>query len=241
MKEIGWGDTSVEAISNTEFSERNYGLENGRIDVIRILSKCVEFKRYWIPEKQLYIVAPDDDTFLTQRGYQGKKSWAAKIIHIASIKGKNISKIGLTKVWMFSDPNKYIQLREINEAYGDITGYEIRLTCTDTKFQRLGSIVAIKDKTKQMIEKSMVEDAKANKEILQKFLKSKTKKEILESLDATATDEDAEDLLGEEEPKQKSKIQSKKQEIPKGKNFVEKDELIDSSDNFEEEVDALLE
>jgi len=227
VKEIGWDDDNVEA-SGTDLTERRYVLEAGRIDVIRILSPCMVIDRTYIRESGIYITSDENDTTLIDHGYEPKKTYACLVLHIASIKKKKIEKIGLTKVWIFADKSKYVQLREVNEAYGNITKHELRVTCIDSKFQKISSIMVVMNKEKLLMEKSMVADVKENKGLLALLTKSKSPKEIeeiLEGVDSNVMDEDDEEV--EEEVKLKKKGKKKK---------VVVDDEDDDVDDDEEEV-----
>ena len=247
-KEIDWDDDSVKGSSRTEFSERNFSLEAGREDRIKIISNPMVFKRHWIPENRKYVTCTEVDSCpACKRGYEQNEAFAVLVVHIAATKGKVVQKIGLTKVWVFGDAGKYEQIREMKRNYapdGDLKKLELRITCTDSGFQKLGGMYPVMDATKKLMDKSMIDDVKANKDLIQKFIKPRSAADIektLESSGASSISEpaSAEDIIEEDdvEAKPAPKAAAKPAAKPVAKKQAE--EVVEES-SIDDEIDALL-
>jgi hypothetical protein len=248
-KEIDWDDDSIKPKNNTEFSERTFSLESGREDQIKIIGNPIIFKRHWIPENRRYVNCPETDACpACARGYEAHASFATTIVHIASKKGKAVQKIGLTKVWIFGDAAKYEMIKEMKRNYapeGDLKKLEIRITCTDSGFQKIGGMYPVLDAAKKLMDQSMLADVKENRDLLQKFIKPRTTADIEKVLETVseAAPAEAEDVLDEEEvpakpaPKVAAKVAAKPVAKVAAKQPVE--EPSDDSD-IDAEIESLL-
>ena len=262
-KEATWDDDSVGYVN---VSDHIFRLERGYIDVIRIVGEPVEFVRHYIDEKGFYVIPEADDTTLEDKGYKPIRTWACKIIHIARIKNKKREIVGVSKVWVFSDVGKHSQIKEFQDTYGALKAIELRITCIDTKFQKVGAIIPVtKDSGKQLMTKDMIAEFKENGGgLFDKVLVPKSKKDILDILKQDADDDDVSDESDdldleddddeiEEKPKKKGKKKEEKKKDKKGKKKkeVEEDEDEDlgdsdsddeeSDDELDSEIDELLE
>ena len=247
-REIDWDDDSIKPQGKTEFSERGFSLEAGREDQIKIISNPVVFKRHWIPENRKYVTCTETPNCpACKAGHEQHEAFAVTIVHIAAKKGKTVQKIGLTKVWIFGDAGKYEQIKEMKRNYapeGDLKKLELRVTCTDSSFQKLGGMYPVMDAAKKLMDKDMVQDVKENKDLLQKFIKPRSVADIEKSLDmsgASATEAaDAEDVIDEEEEipaKPAAKTVAKPATKPAAKKVVEE---APEESSIDDEIDALL-
>lgn len=248
-REIDWDDDSIKPSSKTEFSERTFSLEAGREDQIKIISNPVVFKRHWIPENRKYLTCNETASCpACSRGYEQHDAYACTIVHIAAKKGKTVQKIGLTKVWVFGDAGKYEHIKQMKREYapeGDLKKLEMRITCTDSSFQKIGGIYPVVDATKKLFDKSMLDDIKENKDLLQKFIKPRSSSDAEKVLETAGGEAPAaaEDVLDEEvaeTPKPAAKPAVKpaaKVATPAPAKKAE--EPVDESD-IDAEIDALL-
>ena len=239
-REIDWDDDSIKSKSNTDFSERNFSLEAGREDQIKIISNPIIFKRHWIPENRRYVTCTETANCpACLRGYEQNEAFACTLVHIAAKKGKTVQKIGLTKVWVFGDSKKYEQIKEMKRNYapdGDLRKLEIRVTCTETGFQKIGGVYPVIDASKKLFDKTMIDDVKENKDLLQKFVKPRGNADIEKALEAIPTSGPAaaEDVLEEETPAAKPVAR------PAAKAPIKAaEDPVDESD-IDAEIDALL-
>ena len=249
-KEATWDDDSV---GYENASDHIFRLERGYIDVIRIVGEPVEFVRHYIDEKGFYVIPEADDTTLEDKGYKPIRTWACKIIHIARIKNKKREIVGVSKVWVFSDVGKHSQIKEFQDTYGALKAIELRITCIDTKFQKVGAIIPVtKDSGKQLMTKDMIAEFKENGAgLFDKVLVPKSKKDILDILkqdddDDVSDESDDVDLEDDDEIEETSKKKGKKKEEKKkdkkGKKKKESevdddDDLGDSGSDDDEESD----
>jgi hypothetical protein len=121
---------------------------------------------------------------------------------------------------------------------------EIKVTCTETGFQKIGGMYPVVDPTKKLMDKAMVDDVKENKDLLQKFIKPRGTADIEKALEATGEEAPAaaEDLLDEEETTPAPKPAAKPVAKPVAKAAPAKkpaEEPADESD-IDAEIDALL-
>lgn len=244
-REISWSDDTIQPRSNTEFSERSFSLEAGREDRIRILSNPVVFKRHWVAENRRYVNCLESAKCpACARGYAASESFACLVLHIASSKTGKTQIVGLTKVWMFGDANKYIAIKEMRENYAPekiLSKLELRITCQETKFQKLGGMYPVMDVSKKLYDKTMLDDIKNNKDLLKKFVEPRSAKDIEDALNASPEDggDDtavAEELGEELEQSTKLKNVQQKKVLPKAK--VQEESV---EEDIESEIDKLLE
>ena len=239
-KKIGWDDESIKSIGK----DTRYKLEAGRVDVIRIIDKAKKFSNHWLDEKQKHSSCSMEEFGkcpACEAGYKKSDKIACTIIHIATVKGKTVNTVGQVKVWIFS-PTVYGQIREINSEFGDIRTFDLKITCSDSKFQRIGSMLPTK---KTLLTRDMIEEAKENKDLIDKFTSSKSPKDIKKALEGEG--EEQEELSLDDEPKKKKgKVkdfddeedddEEEEDESPKKKkSSKEDDEELDEDDDEDED------
>ena len=247
-----WDDEGVTASEGSSLKDRYFGLKTGVKHVIRILSNPYKFERFWIPELNRYVKSSGSTCPARKKGYKSRQTWSCLILHIADVKNKTATAIGMLKIWQFSDANKYVLIKETKEAYedyGDITKYEIVVTCSEEKFQRIGLFQPVVNKDKWLYDKSMKADIVENKDALIKsIMKPITDAEVSEILDGESdTVEDAKastnnseiEMELDEELTESPKKTKKKVQAKKGAKKTEDTEDLDA--DIESEVDDLLE
>jgi len=187
VRKVGWRDKKVD---NT--TDYRYKAQAGRIDYIRVLDDCVEFLIHYIPDKNRYVNCIKNENTecpACNAGYVPEKKYVCTIIYISSKdKTGREETIGKTMVWSFG-PDKYVQLRGLDEEYGSIKKYDIVVICTETQFQKVSLNINTSKKTR--VSKEMVEEYKANAQLIDKFTETKSAGEVEEILNSEANNDSA--------------------------------------------------
>ena len=234
MKKIGWDDQSVKSGNK----DARFKLEAGRVDVVRILGKCRVIARHWIEEKQRNVPCSMDTAGkcpACKAGYKVDKKYAATIMHIGVMKKDGFERVGKLKVWIFS-PTTYGNIREVNDEYGDVNKLNLRITCSDTKFQRIGGIMVT---TKAKMDKEMIEEAKESKGFIDDYLKPMSPKEIAKMLEGDSKEQEDLSLEDEEEPKKKKKSDEDEDEDDESDDEDDEDEDDDEDEEDEDDEEEV--
>lgn len=186
-KEIEFDDPNVKADSNFR-KEYSFKLEGGRIDVIRMLAKPQEFHNHWIPDKQTFINCCLDGGAekcpACEAGYARDTKYAYFILWISAEKNRRKERVGKPMVWVMSS-TKFCDIRDVAKIYGDLTKVYLRIACSDTGFQKIGTMLPLKEGDRDMMDKDMVEEVKVMKadNLLDRFTEPDTVKKASEKLE----------------------------------------------------------
>lgn len=201
-RDVGFGDKKT--YNDSKRGERlpRYTAEMGRRDIIRIVSTCIAHKMHWLHDRKRYAECGFDDDgagaclVCAEKDEQGEpkypvqEKYGALVIHIATRTGDKWEPVNEIKYWGFGG-DKYRQLFEFNDEFGDLRKLELLVTCSDTKLQKLNFNQWTKD--------SMLDAAKVGPQAdnAKKWLKiytspSDTKRQLW----ALGREDDAEDAAG---------------------------------------------
>ena len=240
MGKIGWSDDSVKVMGK----DTKFKLEAGRVDIVRIIDKCRTTTSHYLEEKQKTMSCSKAEFGkcpLCKAGYKPNTRFACTIMHVAIQKGRSkktgnmkYERVGTLKVWIFS-PSVYTQIREINAEYGDVRKYDLKITCSDSKFQRIGSILPCK---KSLIDDDMKTDITDNKDLIDNYLKTKSPKELRKMLESAGGGEAVELSLDEDDKPRKHKSDDDDEDDDSSKKKKKKHK---SEDEDDDEFDDLME
>lgn len=131
---ISWGEKEITTPRSKQFK-----MEGDTVSRIAILSKeCFMIRDHYSEKTRRHARCIGEGCPACQIGSVPKERFAAKILVYDTDKNGNLEKpFGFKiKTWVFGS-DKFVKLRSIREEWGDLTKYDLKLTCTDKQFQKM--------------------------------------------------------------------------------------------------------
>jgi len=148
-KDVGF--ENKETYNSTAKGDRidRYTAETGRRDIIRIVSTCLAHMLHWMQDRRKYIECGLDEDgggvcLVCQQTdesgepkYPAREKYGCLVVLVASKKdGGEWVPINKVMYWGFGG-DKYRQLFELRDEFGDVKQLELMVTCSDSKLQKL--------------------------------------------------------------------------------------------------------
>ena len=146
-REVGYSDKKTYDSSKSGDRLERYKGKAGRRDVIRIVYTAIAHKMHWLDDRKRYCECGIDDDgagscmICSIQGEDGPKyavqeKYGTLVILIASRVADKWEPVNKILYWGFGG-DKYRQLFDLEDEFGDVKKLELLVSCSDSKLQKL--------------------------------------------------------------------------------------------------------